>query len=233
MTARTPVGTGYGAACRQDQSISGCVRSCGAAWVAAVTIGVQIRASRPADRSGVEQVIHSAFEAEQPGQGQPVVEIWRELEQSGLVRISLVGVRDDQVVGHVGVSHAWLDARRALVDVLLLSPLSVLPSHQGSGVGTALLEAALVAGAQTGKPAMVLEGSPYYYADRGFERGSAHGMVAPSDRTPDAAFQVALFESWEEWMTGRVVYPDVWWRNDAAGLRDPVLAQLEERFRDL
>jgi hypothetical protein len=30
-----------------------------------------------------------------------------------------------------------------------------------------------------------------------------------------------------------VVYRDVWWRRDAAGLRDPVLAELEERFRDL
>ncbi len=109
----------------------------------------------------------------------------------------------------------------------------MLPSHQASGVGTALLEAVLAAGAETGKPAMVLEGSPFYYGKRGFDRGSAHGIVAPSDRTPDAAFQVALFESWEQWMIGRVVYPDVWWRNDAAGLRDPVLAELEERFRDL
>ncbi|MGH3307155.1 MAG: GNAT family N-acetyltransferase [Nocardioides sp.] len=198
-----------------------------------MTTGVQIRASRPTDQAGVEEVIRAAFEAEAPGDGETVVEIWRELEQTGLVRISLVGVRDGQVVGHVGVSHAWLDARRALVDVLLLSPLSVLPSYQASGVGTVLLEAVLAAGAETGRPAMVLEGSPFYYGKRGFDRGSAHGIVAPSERTPDAAFQVALFESWEQWMIGRVVYPDVWWRNDAAGLRDPVLAELEERFRDL
>ncbi|MGH3336150.1 MAG: GNAT family N-acetyltransferase [Nocardioides sp.] len=198
-----------------------------------MSTGMQIRASRPADRSGVEEVIRTAFEAEAPGHGDAVVELWRDLEANGLVRISLVAVEDAQVVGHVGVSHAWLDARRALVDVLLLSPLSVLPSYQASGVGTVLLEAVLAAGAETGRPAMVLEGSPFYYGKRGFDRGSAHGIVAPSERTPDAAFQVALFESWEQWMIGRVVYPDVWWRNDAAGLRDPVLAELEERFRDL
>jgi putative acetyltransferase len=197
-----------------------------------VTVAVDIRASRSADRSGVEQVIRAAFEPETPGHGGAVVELWRELEQAGLVRISLVAVADGQVVGHVGVSHAWLDARRALVDVLLLSPLSVLPTHQAGGMGTALLEAALGAGAETRKPAMVLEGSPFFYGKRGFDRGSVHGIVAPSDRTPDAAFQVALFGSWEKWMVGRVVYPDVWWRRDAAGLRDPVLAELEERFGD-
>ena len=32
-------------------------------------------------------------------------------------------------------------------------------------------------------------------------------------------------------MTGRLVYPDVWWRHDAAGLRDPRLAEIEELLR--
>jgi putative acetyltransferase len=192
-----------------------------------------LREERAGDRSGVEQVIRAAFGAEQPMHGDEVVELWRELDRSQLVRISLVALVDDQVVGHVGVSHAWLDARRALVDVLLLSPLSVLPSRQRLGIGTALLEAVLAAGEQSGKPAMVLEGSPFYYGGRGFDRGSVHGIVAPSDRTPDAAFQVVRFGTWEQWMTGRIVYPDVWWRRDAAGLRDPVLAELEKRFREL
>jgi putative acetyltransferase len=198
-----------------------------------VTSTVDVRPARAGDRPGVEQVIRAAFGAEQPGHGDEVVELWRELEESELVRVSLVAFLDDRVVGHVGVSHAWLDARRGLVDVLVLSPLSVLPSHQTRGIGTALVEAALTAGEQTGKPAMVLEGSPVYYGPRGFDRGSRHGFVAPSARTPDAAFQVVRFGAWEEWMTGRVVYPDVWWRRDAAGLRDPLLAELEERFREL
>jgi len=197
-----------------------------------VTSTVAVRPARAGDRPGVEQVIGAAFGAERPGRGDEVVELWRDLDESGLMRISLVAVVDGRVVGHVGVSHAWLDARRALVDVLLLSPLSVLPSLQRLGIGTSLVKAAVAAGEQTGKPAMVLEGSPLYYGARGFDRGSTHGIVAPSDRTPDAAFQVALFGSWEEWMTGRVVYPDVWWRHDAAGLRDPVLAEVEERLRD-
>lgn len=189
--------------------------------------------ARAGDRPGVEQVIRAAFGAEGPGHGDEVVGLWRELDESGLVRISLVAVVDGEVVGHLGVSHAWLDARRALVDVLLLSPLSVLPAHQAHGIGTTLVTAAVAAAEQRGKPAMVLEGSPFYYGRRGFDRGSTHRIVAPSDRTPDAAFQVALFGSWAEWMTGRIVYPDVWWRHDAAGLRDPALAQLEEKFRDL
>jgi len=63
-------------------------------------------------------------------------------------------------------------------------------------------------------------------------REAVDGDLADSDRTPPAAFQVAVFGSREDWMTGRVVYPDVWWRHDAAGLRDPLLAQLERAFAD-
>lgn len=28
-------------------------------------------------------------------------------------------------------------------------------------------------------------------------------------------------------MTGRLIYRDVWWEHDCAGLRDPVLAEVE------
>ena len=73
-----------------------------------------------------------------------------------------------------------------------------------------------------------LEGDPGYYGRRGFERASAHGFEAPSRRIPDPAFQVALLDAHEAWMTGRVLYRDVWWEHDCAGLRDPLLAQLEQ-----
>ena len=128
----------------------------------------------------------------------------------------------------MGLSHAWVDARRALVDVLLLSPLSVLPAHQGRGAGTALVAAAIARARELGTPALFLEGSPAYYGPRGFAHASALGFAPASVRTPDRAFQVVLTDAHEPWMTGRLVYPDVWWRHDGAGLRDPALAELEE-----
>ena len=41
---------------------------------------------------------------------------------------------------------------------------------------------------------------------------------------------MVLYDGHEDWMTGRLVYRDVWWQHDSAGLRDPDLAELEERF---
>jgi putative acetyltransferase len=182
---------------------------------------------RPAGpRDDVRSVIEAAFADE----GEQVAQVWAEIEGSDAWRASHVAEADGRVVGHVGLSHAWLDARRALVDVWLLGPLSVHPRHQRRGVGSALLSAGMEAARSGGAPLLFLEGDPGYYGSRGFERASVHGFRPASSRTPDAAFQVVRLGRHEAWMTGQLVYREVWWRHDAAGLRDPLLAQLEERF---
>lgn len=176
--------------------------------------GVEIRAAGPADDEGVHQVVAEAF-----GDGGHVAALWSEVGARGHARTSLVAVDAGAVVGHVGLSHGWLDARPRLVDVLVLSPLSVRPTHQEQGVGSALVLAALDAAERLEAPAVFLEGSPAYYGRRGFHPAAEQGFEAPSRRTPEPAFQVARLSRHEEWMVGRVVYRDVWWEYDAAGLR--------------
>ena len=109
----------------------------------------------------------------------------------------------------------------------MLSPLSTSPDHQGAGIGTALVAAAVEAARGLGRPMLFLEGSPTFYGSRGFEPASTYGFEAPSRRVPAPAFQVVVLGEQPEWMTGRVVYPEVWWRHDSTGLRDPDLAEIE------
>ncbi len=175
---------------------------------------MEIRPAGPAEDDEVRQVVAEAF-----GDGGHVAVLWSEVEARGFARAGLVAVDAGALVGHVGLSHAWLDARPRLVDVLVLSPLSVRPTHQGQGVGTALVAAAVEAAETLEAPALFLEGSPDYYGRRGFEPAADVGFEAPSRRTPEPAFQVVRLSRHEEWMVGRVVYRDVWWEYDAAGLR--------------
>ncbi|KRF06971.1 hypothetical protein ASG88_18765 [Nocardioides sp. Soil777] len=189
-----------------------------------------VRAATEDDRAGIDRVIRDAFGAEDPAEGDKVAALWPDVRASGHVLVELVAVADGRVVGHVGISRCWIDARRALVEAAMLSPLSTAPDVQQRGIGTALVRAAVSASEALGGPALFLEGSPAFYGPRGFSRASAHGCEAPSRRTPDAAFQVVLHPGSEDWMAGRVVYPEVWWRHDSVGLRDPDLAFLEELF---
>jgi putative acetyltransferase len=177
-------------------------------------------------------VITAAFGADDPAHGTDVAQIWESLGHHR--RAGLVAEDRGVVVGHVGLSQAWVDARRELVEVWVLSPLSVVPDRQGEGFGTALVAAAVDTAGHSGVPALFLEGAPSYYGTRGFERADRHGFLPPAlERTPRAAFQVVVFDGHEPWMTGQLVYPSVWWEHGAAGLRDPALAELEERFAGL
>ncbi len=189
----------------------------------------EVRPEQPVDREDVLRVIAAAFGSDEPEHGAEVADIW-----AGVGRHRQAGLVVEQgghVLGHVGLSRAWVDARRALVEVWVLSPLSVAPDRQQQGIGTALVAAAVETARDSGVPALFLEGSPLYYGARGFERADRHGFLpAALERTPRAAFQCVLFEGREDWMTGQLIYPNVWWEHDAAGLRDPGLAELEERF---
>lgn len=183
-----------------------------------------VRTAEPSDDAGVRRVVVSAFGADE---GDVIMRVVDDLAAGGLMRAPIVAVDGDEVVGYVALSHAWLDARERLVDVLVLSPLAVQPERQGSGLGTALVGAALDAARELRAPLVFLEGSPAYYGRRGFEKARDRGLRPASRRTPVAAFQVAVLNGWDERHTGALVYPDVWWRHDAAGLRDPALAELE------
>jgi putative acetyltransferase len=187
----------------------------------------EVRPEQPVDRDDVLRVIAAAFGEDSEEHGQDVADIWAGLGRHR--RAGLVVEQGGHVLGHVGLSRAWVDARRALVEVWVLSPLSVVPDRQGSGIGTALVAAAVETARQGGVPALFLEGSPDYYGARGFERADHRGFLPPAlRRTPAPAFQCALFDGHEDWMAGQLVYPGVWWEHDAAGLRDPRLAEVEE-----
>ena len=104
------------------------------------------------------------------------------------------------------------------------------PAHQGSGLGTALLEAAVAEAGRLGAPAVFLEGDPTFYSARGWRPAAGHGFTAPSARIPGPAFQVVLLEAHQSWMTGALVYVDAFWALDCVGLRDPMLSQVEQMF---
>ena len=186
----------------------------------------EVRHASPGDRDAIRRVVTDAFGDD----GEKVASLVDALAAAGDVRASLVAERDGAVVGHVQLNHSWLDARERMVDVLVLSPLSVAPPSQGGGIGTALLAAAVQHAESVGAPAVFLEGDPGYYGARGFVRAGAHGFLRPSLRIPEPAFQVALLSAHEAWMTGTLVYCEPFWSHDCVGLRDPHLTRVEQRF---
>lgn len=180
---------------------------------------MRIRAAGPGDAAAVREVVLAAFDHHRE-----VADLVEELRDTGRMVLELVAVEQDEVVGHVALDDCWVDDEEAVVWSVVLSPLSVRPDRQGTGVGTRLVAAALDAARERGEAYVFLEGSPAYYGARGFSRADAHGFLRPTDRIPGPAFQVAVLE--DRGTRGRIVYPDVFWRHDATGLRGETLARL-------
>ena len=95
--------------------------------------------------------------------------------------LSLVAERDGEPVGHVAISRAAVGDTA----VLALGPIGVLPEHQGTGVGAALMRGVLAAASETGYPLIALLGHADYYPRFGFEPAEPLGIVcqfpAPSE----------------------------------------------------
>jgi putative acetyltransferase len=183
-----------------------------------VNSAAQIRPATDADRGAIRGVVLDAFGPGEEAVGD-LVEALRAFP--GTQPIELVAEREGALVGHVMLTRSLLDAPRRLVDVSVLSPLSVVTDRQGQGIGTGLVRAAIEGAAASGSPLLFLEGDPAYYVRHGFVPGGPLGFRKPSLRIPDAAFQVVVLPSHEPWMTGTLVYAWPFWALDCVGLRDP------------
>ncbi len=169
-----------------------------------------IRSELPADHAQIHAVHAAAFG---PDDGIGAMTDDLRAQTGGFETLSHVACDGDDVVGHVMVSHAFLDTDQRLVDVGVLSPLGVLPDHQGQGIGTALIQSITAATDALGLPLLFLEGSHRYYGPRGFENAMDLGMRRPSTRIPEKAFQVAKLRAYDPSHTGTFVYRDVHWRH--------------------
>ena len=166
--------------------------------------GVTIRAERTGDREAIAAVVAAAFGSRAEAD---LVEAIRSSPEY-VAGLALVAEGDGGVIGHVMVSHAELHDGDARHRIFSLAPLAVAPSHQGRGIGSALVKAVTAAAHQAGAAFVVLQGDPLFYGRLGFEPCAPLGitMDLPSWAPPEAA-QILILGDHDRSVRGRVVYP--------------------------
>ncbi len=176
---------------------------------------VVCRAETAGDRDGVSRIVRRAFD------GERVVDLVNGLRGSPdwIAELALVACIDADPVGFIALSRGVLDAPHALLDVLVLSPVAVLPGNQRRGVGTALISHGLAVARARGEQLVFTEGDPGYYQRFGFGPAGDVGFRRPSLRIPPAAFQVRALQRHDPPLSGTLVYPRAFWDHDCVGLR--------------
>ncbi|MGA8110006.1 MAG: N-acetyltransferase, partial [Acidobacteriaceae bacterium] len=107
--------------------------------------------------------------------GRPAeAELVKKLREAGDSVLSLVALENSQIVGHILLSRMDAPFR-----ALALAPVSVIPTRQRSGIGSALVTSAVSRARSEGWAAIFVLGDPHYYERFGFEREAAAGFTSP------------------------------------------------------
>lgn len=160
---------------------------------------MRIELENAGHHAGIDAVTRAAFAAGDEA------ELIERLRADGSVRLSLVAVDDERVVGHVMFTtlHVVVDGR--LVDALCLAPVSVLPQYQGRGIGSILIREGLARSKALGCEAVVVLGHAAYYPRFGFSAALASKLAAPF--AGEAFMALELVEGALAGDAGEVVYP--------------------------
>ena len=147
---------------------------------------MKFRRESASDAAAIEAVTVAAFKCA-PHADHTEQFIVRALRASGALSLSLVAEENDQVIGHVAVSPVTISDGSP--DWYGLGPISVLPQHQGKGVGTQLMEQALIDLRELGAAGCVVLGDPTFYSRFGF--ADEPSLVLPG--VPSEYFQAISF----------------------------------------
>lgn len=158
---------------------------------------ITLRPEHPTDIDAITHLTEAAFR-DATHSSHTEQHIVNALRRHGQLTVSLVAVEGGTVVGHVAISPVTISG--GATGWYGLGPISVDPAHQGRGIGSALMHAALAELRQHGAQGCVLLGEPAYYGRFGFK---AHvGLVLPG--VPPEYFQALPFAA--EVPAGDVAY---------------------------
>jgi putative acetyltransferase len=111
------------------------------------------------------------------------------LRQAGDLKLSLVAVVDEGVVGNICFSPMTI-APTTDKTLWALGPIGVLPDHQGQGIGSLLVQRGLELCWQSGVDAVLLFGNPAFYGRFGFVPAHPHGLT--NEFGGEDAFQIVV-----------------------------------------
>jgi predicted N-acetyltransferase YhbS len=148
---------------------------------------IRIRQERPSDIAAVSRVTTAAF-LTAPHTNHTEQFIVDALRKARKLTVSRVATDNNEVVGHVAVSPIRIGGEDG--GWYGLGPVSVIPSYQRRGIGSALIMDALLALSSTGAAGCVVLGDPAFYERFGFKASAA--LTLPG--VPPEYFTVVAFD---------------------------------------
>lgn len=91
--------------------------------------------------------------------------------------LDFIACDGETIVGSVIYTKAKvINENNEAAEVICMGPLGVLPSYQGKGVGTMLMEHSIIVAKSLGYNAVIIFGNPKYYHRFGFENAKKYNI---------------------------------------------------------
>ena len=167
---------------------------------------MQIRTRQAGDAIDIRNVIAEAFDTSDHGHNGEA-DLVDQIHASGNDMVSLVALDRTNVLGHVLFSPAQITGESGVVHGVGLAPVSVSPSVQRQGIGSALINDGLKQLRAMQADFAVVIGDPAYYQRFGFIPASQHELTHDFDGIPQEFLMVqSLREDSSQIPAGTVRY---------------------------
>lgn len=162
-----------------------------------------IRQENVKDYAQIYDVIEKAFEGEKISDHKEHLLVNQlRLTDAYIPELALVFSENGEIIGHIFYSECFIGDH----PILALAPVSVLPTKQGRGIGTQLIEASIERAKWSGFSAIVVLGDGNYYRRFGFEKASDFGIKAPFEVPEENYLIMPLYKGSLSGIEGTVKY---------------------------
>jgi predicted N-acetyltransferase YhbS len=168
-------------------------------------MNIKIRLENETDYEKVENLTREAFwDLYRPGCVEHLLAHKLRKVQAFIPQLDFVAELDHQIVGNIMYSQAKVVAANgAEHEVISFGPLSVLPSHQKKGIGTALINHTKKLAETMGYKAIVIFGNPAYYQRLGFVNAAKFNITTAAGENFEAFMVLELYEGALRGITGK------------------------------
>lgn len=120
--------------------------------------------------------------------------------------LSLIAEDIDEIAGHILFSEIIVKGDIDYLGGLAIAPLSVKPSYQNQGVGTALIHQGLLLAKALGYKFVVVLGHSDYYLKFDFKKASSFNIESPFEVSDESSMVLELRENSLQNISGTVNY---------------------------
>ncbi len=182
-------------------------------------MNIKILLEKEMDHKEVESLTREAFwDLFQPGCDEHLLAHKLRKAEAFVSELDFVAELDRQIVGNIMYSRAKvIDGKGREHEVLTFGPLSVLPSHQKLGVGSALVKHTITLAGEMGFKAIVIFGHPEYYHRFGFVNAEKFRITTSAGANLEPFMALELYDGALRGIEGRFYEDDVF-KTDPAEL---------------